>query len=155
MQIRIIQVGKDKDTWLSEAIQEYRKRLRPFCRLDILQIPDVSIKQTGNRNLIIMKESLAIMNKIETDDFCVLLDEKGEQKTSLEFSSFLTKLSDRKRIVFVIAGVYGSSTELKDKANCCLSLSKMTFTHRMSRLILIEQIYRAMMIAHGRSYHIE
>lgn len=85
----------------------------------------------------------------------VLLDEKGETKSSLEFSRYLTNISIGKRIVFVIGGVYGSSDELKASADACLSLSRLTFTHRISRLILIEQIYRAMMIINGRQYHIE
>jgi 23S rRNA (pseudouridine1915-N3)-methyltransferase len=154
MNIRIIVLGKDKDLWLTEAIREYLKRLKPFCRLDILQIPDVSIKQTGSQELVIQKESAAIMNKIDADDYVILLDEQGMEKSSLEFSRFLTNLSDRQRIVFVIGGVYGTSDKLKAKTHSCLSLSQLTFTHRMARLILIEQIYRAMMISSGRSYHV-
>jgi len=154
MQIRIIQLGKDKDPWLREAIKEYVKRLGPFCRLEILQLPDVSIKKTGARDLVVQKESRNILEKLETDDFVVLLDEAGIEKTSLEFSRFLTNLSERRRIVFVIGGVYGTSDELKQRVHFCLSLSRLTFTHRMARLILIEQIYRAMMIANGRTYHV-
>lgn len=155
MSIRIIQLGKDKDIWLKEALQEYQKRLRPFCKLEILQLPDVSLKDTGNPELVKDKEGKAVLAKLEPGDHVVLLDEKGKQKSSLEFSRFLTNISDIKRIVFIIGGVFGSSAELKAQANDCLSLSCMTFTHRMTRLILVEQIYRAMMINSGRRYHIE
>jgi len=155
MNIRIIQLGKDKDSWLKDALAEYRKRLKPFCKLEILQLPDVSIKETGKQELVAIKESKAVLAKIEAGDFLILLDEKGEHKSSLEFSRFLTNISNVKRIVFVIGGVFGSSDELKASASLCLSLSRMTFTHRMTRLILIEQIYRAMMIDSGRQYHIE
>jgi 23S rRNA (pseudouridine1915-N3)-methyltransferase len=152
--IRIILLGKDKDRWLSEAVDEYLKRLAPFCRLEILQLPDVSIKQTGNSQQVIQKEGEKVLGRLEEDDFVILLEERGEEKSSLEFSQFLTKLSDRKRIVFVIGGVYGTSKQLGQRAHFRMSLSRLTFTHRMSRLILIEQIYRAMMISSGRSYHI-
>jgi 23S rRNA (pseudouridine1915-N3)-methyltransferase len=155
MNIRIIQLGKDKDSWLKEAVQEYQKRLKPFCKLEILQLPDISVKETGNSELVKSKEGRAVLKKIEPTDHVVLLDERGLQKSSLEFSRFLTNISEAKRIVFVIGGVFGSSNELKDIANDCLSLSRMTFTHRMTRLILVEQIYRAMMINSGRQYHIE
>ena len=154
MQIKIIQLGKDKDRWLTEAISEYLKRLRPLCRLQIQQMPDISIKQTGTKEIVIQKESQSIMDKLDVDDYLILLDETGEEKNSLEFSEFLTSLYDRKKIVFVIGGVYGTSDELKRRADLMLSLSRLTFTHRMARLILIEQIYRAMMIANGRSYHV-
>ncbi len=154
MQIKIIQLGKDKDRWLTEAISEYLKRLRPLCRLQIQQMPDISIKQTGTKEIVIQKESQSIMDKLDVDDYLILLDETGEEKNSLEFSEFLTSLYDRKKIVFVIGGVYGTSDELKRRADLMLSLSRLTFTHRMARLILVEQIYRAMMIAKGRSYHV-
>lgn len=154
MNFKIIQLGKDKDAWLSAAIKEYTKRLGPFCKLEILQLADVSIKNAGTAELVIAKESKLIADKLVADDFVVLLDEKGEEKTSLEFSQFLTNISDGKRIVFVIGGVYGTSDLIKQRANICLSLSRLTFTHRMARLILIEQIYRAMMIIGSRSYHV-
>lgn len=154
MNIRIIQLGKDKDAWLSEAIREYTKRLGPFCKLEILQIPDVSIKTAGTPEKVIAKESKLIEARLDIDDYVILLNEKGEEKTSLEFSRFLTNIYESRRIVFVIGGVYGTGEDLTQRANTCLSLSRLTFTHRMARLILIEQIYRAMMIAGGRSYHI-
>ncbi|MDZ4182932.1 MAG: 23S rRNA (pseudouridine(1915)-N(3))-methyltransferase RlmH, partial [Candidatus Cloacimonadaceae bacterium] len=82
------------------------------------------------------------------------LDETGAHKSSLEFSRYLTSLSERKSVVFVIGGVFGTDNALKQRADMILSLSAMTFTHQMVRLILIEQIYRAFMISHNRNYHI-
>ena len=155
MNIRIIQLGKDKDSWLKEAIAEYQKRLRPFCKLEILELADVSIRDAGTTEQVIDREAKAVLAKIDPSDYLILLDEKGSQKSSLEFSGFLTSISGMKRIVFIIGGVFGSSDKLKQSADTCLSLSRMTFTHRMSRLILIEQIYRAMMIQNGRQYHVE
>ena len=138
-----------------EAIIEYTNRLKHNCKLDIVQLSDVSITHAGYADLVIKKEGQAVLSRIEAEDYVVLLDEKGETKSSLEFSRYLTNISIGKRIVFVIGGVYGSSDELKASADACLSLSRLTFTHRISRLILIEQIYRAMMIINGRQYHIE
>ncbi|HRX76918.1 MAG: 23S rRNA (pseudouridine(1915)-N(3))-methyltransferase RlmH [Candidatus Cloacimonetes bacterium] len=154
MNFRLICLGKDKDAWLSAAIDEYIKRLRPFCKLEIIQLSDVSIKTTGSAEVVIQKEARLIEARLEADDFVILLNENGEEKSSLEFSQFLSSISCNKRIVFVIGGVYGTSEQLKTRADKCLSLSRLTFTHRMARLILIEQIYRAMMILGGRSYHI-
>ncbi|HNQ43571.1 MAG TPA: 23S rRNA (pseudouridine(1915)-N(3))-methyltransferase RlmH [Candidatus Cloacimonadota bacterium] len=154
MNLRIIQLGKDKDAWLTEAIGEYRKRLSALCKLDILELPDVSIRQTGSSDIVVRKEADAILPRLDPDDYVILLDERGVQKTSLEFSAFLDSISDRKRIVFVIGGVYGTDERVRQRANVCLSLSPLTFTHRMVRLILTEQIYRALMIRSGRSYHV-
>ncbi|MFW5628485.1 MAG: 23S rRNA (pseudouridine(1915)-N(3))-methyltransferase RlmH [Candidatus Cloacimonadaceae bacterium] len=154
MKIRIIAVGKDKDTWLSEALNEYFKRLKPFCKIEMIRIPDISVKHTGSSKIVIEKESAAIRKQICKEDFCILLDENGESKDSQGFSELLTDLSTKKRIVFIIGGVFGTDARLKEEADICLSLSRLTFTHRVARLILVEQIYRAMMIKSGRAYHI-
>lgn len=154
MNIRIIAVGKDKDAWLSVALDEYFKRLKPFGKIEMTRIPDISIKQTGSSKIVIEKECESIRRQIMEGDFCILLDESGESKDSQGFSELLTDLTSKKRIVFVIGGVFGTDARLKQEADMCLSLSRLTFTHRMSRLILVEQIYRAMMIINGRSYHI-
>ncbi|HOH47075.1 MAG TPA: 23S rRNA (pseudouridine(1915)-N(3))-methyltransferase RlmH, partial [Candidatus Cloacimonadota bacterium] len=90
---------------------------------------------------------------ISREDYHIVLDERGQQKSSLEFSSFLTNISDRQNVVFVIGGVFGTSAALKQRADLLFSLSAMTFTHRFARLILMEQIYRAIMIKNNRPYH--
>ncbi|MDD3533629.1 MAG: 23S rRNA (pseudouridine(1915)-N(3))-methyltransferase RlmH, partial [Candidatus Cloacimonetes bacterium] len=116
MNIRIILLGKDKDRWLSEALGEFQKRLIPFCRLEILQLMDISIRQTGSSQQVIQKEGKKVLARLDEDDYVILLEERGEEKSSLEFSQFLTKLSDKKRIVFVIGGVYGTSEDLALRA---------------------------------------
>ncbi len=153
MLIRIIQLGKTKDAWLQTGINEYLKRLGPFVRLEVIELPDVSLKVTGSPEVVKEKEAEAILSKIDNNDHVVVLDEAGERKTSLEFSAFLTNISENKRVVFVIGGVYGVSQKLHQRADALLSLSSMTFTHRMVRLILAEQLYRAFMIKANRSYH--
>jgi len=154
MNLKIIWLGKNKDAWISDAIKEYSKRLGHFTKLEIVQLADVSIKIAGTSEAVIAKESKLIEAKLCADDYVVVLDELGEEKTSLEFSRFLINISEGKRVVFVIGGVFGISDEIKNRADICLSLSRLTFTHRMARVILIEQIYRAMMIAGGKNYHI-
>jgi len=154
MNLKIIWLGKNKDAWISDAIKEYSKRLGPFTKLEIVQLADVSIKIAGTSEVVIAKESKLIEAKLCADDYVVVLDERGEERTSLEFSRFLINISEGKRVVFVIGGVFGISDEIKNRADTCLSLSRLTFTHRMARVILIEQIYRAMMIAGGKNYHI-
>ena len=153
MNLRIIQIGKTKDAWLSEGIDEYLKRLAPFANVEVIELPDVSIKTAGSAETVKDKEAVIILRRLEKDDYVILLDEQGRQKSSLEFSDYLFSLSDRRVLVFVIGGVFGVSKAVKDRADCCLALSRLTFTHRMARLVLCEQLYRAMMIKANRSYH--
>ena len=135
------------------GINEYVKRIGAFVKLEIVELPDVSLKTAGTADVVKQKEAEVIQSKLDTEDYVILLDEAGEGKTSLEFSSFLSSLYTKKHVVFVIGGVYGSAEALRQRANICLSLSPLTFTHRMVRLILVEQIYRALMIQANRSYH--
>ncbi len=153
MNLRVIQFGKTKEDWLKEAIAEYLKRLRPMMSLDIVELPDTSISKAGTVEKVKSAEATTCLSRISDDDFVVVLDEHGEQKSSLEFSSFLTSLSDKRNVVFVIGGVYGLDGIVLKRANSCFSLSPLTFTHQMARLILLEQIYRALMIISNRKYH--
>ena len=153
MNLRLIQFGKSEDAWLIEALAEYQKRLKPYCKLEIVELADESLKHNSSPTQVMEKEAALCMQRIAKEDFLVVLDERGQQKCSLEFSSFLTNISENRNVVFVIGGVYGTSTALKERADLLLSLSAMTFTHRFARLILLEQIYRAMMIKNNRSYH--
>lgn len=155
MNLALIQFGKTKDAWLKEGIDEYLKRLKPFHRLKVIELADVSLKTCSDETSVTIKEADLALKHISAEDYLILLDEKGKLKSSLEFSQDLYRLSDRKRVVFVIGGVYGAGQALKTRADELLSLSPFTFTHRMARLIVLEQIYRAAMINQGRSYHIE
>ncbi|PKN78519.1 MAG: hypothetical protein CVU48_08065 [Candidatus Cloacimonetes bacterium HGW-Cloacimonetes-1] len=153
MNIRILQIGKTKEDWLKTAVEEYLKRLRPYVKMEILDVPDTPLTKTNNIDIVRQKEAETILNILTPDDHLVLLDERGEEKTSLEFAQLLTKLSVVKRVVFLIGGVYGTDIRLKHRANSLISLSRLTFTHQFVRLILAEQIYRAVMINHNKPYH--
>lgn len=154
MNLCLIQFGKTKDRWLQEGIDEYLKRLEPWHKIQIIQLPDASLKNNPDAQAVMQKEAQAALRVIQANDYLVVLDEKGTQHNSLDFSAFLTKLSDKPRVLFVIGGVYGIHHSLKARADMLFSLSPLTFTHRMARLVLIEQIYRACMIRSGRTYHI-
>lgn len=153
MNLRIIQVGKTREAWIKRGVDEYLKRLQAFIKLDVLELSDTSLKIAGSVASVKAKEAAHILSKIEPEDYMILLDERGLDKTSLEFSAFLTNISDKKRVVFVIGGVYGSDPSLQARADQTLRLSAMTFTHQMARLVLVEQLYRAMMISANRQYH--
>ncbi len=153
MIFRIFQLGKTREAWLKQGCAEYIKRLGPMAKLEITEIPDVSISTAPDIQTVMVKEAESCLKRLDKDDFLVLLDENGQAKTSLEFAEFLDSLSLKKSVVFLIAGVYGAHESLKNRANAMLSLSKMTFTHQMARLFLLEQIYRAQMIRQGRNYH--
>lgn len=154
MNLGLIQFGKTKDRWLQEGIDEYLKRLEPWHRVQIIQLPDASIKNNPDTQAVMQKEAEAALKVIQADDYVIVLDEAGKQYNSLDFSAFLTNLSERRRVLFVIGGVFGVCESLKARADELMSLSSLTFTHRMARLVLIEQIYRACMIRSGRKYHI-
>ncbi len=154
MNLTLIQFGKTKDRWLQEGINEYLKRLGPYHKISILELPDASLKANQDEDAVRSKEAASAMRHIQPQDSLILLDEAGELKSSLQFSQFLSNLSSSKRLIFLIGGVFGVHAELKARATHIISLSPLTFTHRMARLILIEQIYRATMIAQNRSYHI-
>lgn len=155
MKALILTVGKTKTGYIAEGIDVYLKRLRRYLACEIKELPDV--RNAGKISEAEQKEAegLAILATLSTSDHVVLLDERGKQFTSREFASRLENLmvSGRKRTIFVIGGPYGFSKAVYDRADEMLSFSKMTFNHEMIRLMLSEQIYRAMTILRGEPYH--
>lgn len=138
LKIKIIAVGKVKEQNIRSGIDEFLKRLTPYVKIEIVELKDEGVK----------KESEKMINYISNNTF--LLDERGREYTSLEFFEIIKKTDGE--LVFMIGGADGTSVELKQKSKC-FALSKMTFTHEMARLFLIEQIYRAFMIKAGKPYH--
>jgi 23S rRNA (pseudouridine1915-N3)-methyltransferase len=142
MLIKIIAVGKIKDKSLQAKIDEFCKWISPYAKLEIQELKDSSMD----------KEGVAIIRVLEKEKGHVfVMTEEGSQFTSEKFSKKLSAIDSK--IVFVIGGPFGISPDVKHKADTLLSLSKMTFTHEMARLFLIEQIYRAINIAKGGKYH--
>jgi 23S rRNA (pseudouridine1915-N3)-methyltransferase len=157
MKIRLIVVGKTNSAYLKTGEGDYEDRLKHYCKFEELLIPQ--IKNGGklsNKDLKI-KEGKLILKYIDSVDQVVVLDEKGKSFSSIDFSNFLNKklLTSAKCLVFVIGGAFGFSEEVYKRANSKLSLSKMTFSHQMIRLIFKEQLYRAFTILKGEKYHHE
>lgn len=136
---RIIAVGKVKERWIRDGIQEYSKRLR---NLAIAEVKDATLE----------KETTKILAALKSNEKLVLLTEDGGRYTSVEFARFLERHQSN-NLAFVIGGPEGISDELRDRAWKTLSLSPLTFTHEMARLFLVEQLYRAHNILSGGSYH--
>lgn len=137
LKIKLITVGKIKEKYVAEGINEFEKRLRPFCRIETVELKDEGIA----------KESEKILRYIDNNAY--VLDAKGKQFSSEEFAGFLKQNNE---LAFIIGGADGISEDVKKKAKL-ISLSKMTFLHEMCRLFLIEQIYRGMMINNNRGYY--
>ena len=157
MKIKLIIVGKASAEVFDDAIDQYTKKLKFYIPFETVVVP--YLKKTAALSVSEQKiqEGEAILKKIDSQDYVVLLDEHGKQKTSVAFSEFLRKqmCSSLKTLVFVIGGPYGFSQAVYQRANEQLSLSLMTFPHMMTRLIFIEQLYRAFTIIKGEPYHHE
>ena len=157
MKIKLILVGKTNATYLIEGEKEYEKRLKYYCKLEELLIPD--IKKGGKLSEMDLKkrEGSLILSKLDNSDYMILLDDKGKGFSSTEFAALIQQkmISSVKTLVFVVGGAFGFSDEVYQRANAKLSLSKMTFSHQMVRLIFKEQLYRAFSILKGEKYHHE
>lgn len=155
MKIKLLVIGKTDDSALSELIEIYTKRLGFYIHFELKVIPDLKKTKNLTENQQKDKEGELILKELETSDQMVLLDEKGKQFTSLEFSDYLQKQmnSGFKQLVFVVGGPYGFSDSVYQRAQGKVSLSKMTFSHQMVRLFVTEQIYRAFTILNNEPYH--
>jgi len=155
MKITLLVIGKTDAAYLKEGLNEYVKRLKHYVKFEIEIIPD--IKKAKNLSVAIQKkrEGEFILSKKSTGNEIHLFDENGKSLSSIEFSNFLEKkmLSGLKELVFVVGGPYGFSQEVYQKASSKISLSKLTFSHQMVRLLCVEQIYRAFTILKGEPYH--
>ncbi|MBW7846024.1 MAG: 23S rRNA (pseudouridine(1915)-N(3))-methyltransferase RlmH [Bacteroidia bacterium] len=156
MHIKLIQTGKTHFKFVDSGFEEFTKRLKHYCKLENILIELPSKLKSTDINLIKKNEGELLLKKIQSTDFVVLLDEKGKEFNSIEFASNIQKLQlHYATIVFVIGGAYGFSKEVYERANSTISLSKMTFSHQLIRLIFIEQLYRAFTILKGEPYHHE
>lgn len=146
--IRLIWVGKSKDGFIRDGIDKYLKLLKPYVRVELIELKEA---KDGDRETLKRREGQRILEKASS---FVLLDEGGIEMTSLEFTSFLKDFMDGPvPLHLVIGGVYGVDGEVRQAARKKLSLSRMTLTHQMVRITLLEQIYRAFTIIKGKAYH--
>ena len=155
MKVKLIVVGKTNVNYLKDGETEYEQRIKHYVNFEQLIISYVKNAKNLSTAQLKNKEGLQILSKINTSDYVVLLDEKGKQFSSNEFSNFLINrnLSNTKYLVFVVGGAFGFSDEVYQRADYKFSLSKMTFTHQMIRVFFKEQLYRALTIIKGEKYH--
>lgn len=150
MPIKILSVGKKHESWVSEGIERYEKRLRTPFSVEWVLLPHSSIE--GNRAR--QEESERILSRLDRDDYVVLLDERGKAIDSPALSELLKEqLDDSRTVVIVIGGAYGVDESVHERANFVWSLSPLVFPHQLVRLVLTEQLYRAQEIYRGGSYH--
>ena len=149
--IRIICVGKIKEKYLIDAIEEYSKRISKYSKVEIIELQDES---QGEIDKIKRLEGMKIEKYLSSKDYVISLEIDGKNLTSEEFANLIDKeLIEYSNITFIIGGSYGIDDSIKEKANYHLSFSSMTFPHQLFRVLLLEQIYRAFKINNNESYH--
>lgn len=158
MNISIIAVGKIKEKYIKEGIEEFKKRLSRYCSIEIVEVPDEKAPEnisTKEEEQIKEKEGQNILKNIKDNTYVVALDLKGKELTSEELSDFIKNLGIKgnSNVAFVIGGSLGLSKEVLNRADFRLCFSKMTFPHQLMRLILLEQVYRGFRIMKGEPYH--
>lgn len=156
MKTTLILVGKTNGKLFPAAINDYVKRIGHYMPFAVKVIPELKSTKSLTEEQQKTKEGEMILRNVSSSDVLILLDEHGKEFRSIEFASWLAKKRNGgKNLVFVIGGPYGFSKEVYDRANEMVSLSKMTFSHQMVRLIFVEQLYRACTIIKGEPYHHE
>ncbi|MCX7781531.1 MAG: 23S rRNA (pseudouridine(1915)-N(3))-methyltransferase RlmH [Negativicutes bacterium] len=158
MRISIVTVGKIKEKYLSAGIAEFAKRLAPYCRLDIIEVDEERMPDTPSpaaKEKTLTREGERLLKSVRDNSYLIVLDVAGKQLSSEDFAAKLDSLalSGQSDITFVIGGAFGLAPNILAAAKERLSFSKMTFTHQMIRLLLVEQIYRAFKISRGEKYH--
>ena len=153
MNIKIITVGKLKEKYLRDGVQEYVKRLGAYARVDLIEIPNNP--SLAEEALVKSKEGRKILDHVKQNDFMILLDVASREMDSVAFSQYIEKkmIDGYSTIVFVIGGSLGHGEDVLTRADFKLSFSPMTFPHQLMRLILVEQIYRAFKIMKNETYH--
>ena len=149
--IKLICVGKIKEKYLNDAINEYRRRLSKYTKLDIIELPDSSYNEIDKvKNM----EGKLILKHLKENDNVIVLDINGQELSSVELTDKLCSQEViNSNLTFIIGGSYGLSDEVKKRANYSISFSKLTFPHQLFRVILLEQIYRTYKIRNNENYH--
>ena len=156
MKIKLLVVGKTSGSFLVPLISDYVKRINRFVNFEIIEINNIKLKKVNSLE-IQKKEGVKILDKIDKIDQVFILDEKGKSYNSIDFSKFIENkiVNSSKNIIFIIGGAYGFSEKIYSRSNSIISLSKMTFSHQIIRLFMVEQLYRALTIINNHPYHNE
>ena len=157
MKISLLVIGKTDNKIFIDGINEYTKRLVHYIPFSLDVIPDIKNTNNMTEEQQKEKEGELILKNVQPGDYLVLLDDKGKEFTSVKFADYIEKKTHTvsKRLIFVVGGPYGFSQKVYDAASEKISLSKMTFSHQMIRMIFVEQLYRAMTILNNEPYHHE
>ncbi len=156
MRITLLVVGKTADTRLQSLIDDYQQRLKHYVPFEFVVVPDVKNAKSLSEEQLKAAEGEAILARLTPSMEVVLLDEHGQEFRSIEYAEWLQKkMASGKDLTLIIGGAYGFSKAVYERANGKLSLSRMTFSHQMIRIMAIEQLYRAMTILRGEPYHHE
>lgn len=157
MQFTILMIGKTIAKHITEGVDIYQERFRHYHPVKLIVIPDIKDRKNLSAEQVKEKEAAAFIQSIPKSAVIILLDEKGTEFRSVEFAAFIQRQlnAGSKEVVFIIGGAYGVSQSIANLANFKVSLSQMTFTHQFIRLILMEQLYRAMTILKNEPYHNE
>ena len=155
MKIKIVALGKVKEQFLKDGINEFLKRLVPYCSVEVIEITPIEIRDENLVSKVLDEEGEMIVSHIKPDSYVMTLEIQGKQLSSEDFASKINEIniSGINDLVFVIGSSCGLSPIVSKRANFKLSLSKMTFLHQFARLLLVEQIYRAFKILKGETYH--
>ncbi len=155
MKIKIIALGKIKEKFLKDGIDEFLKRLSPYASLEIIELNPIEIRDENLKNKILEDEGEKILSLIKDDSFVITTEILGKQLSSEDFAAKINEISISgvSELIFVIGSSCGLAPTISNRANFKLSFSKMTFLHQFARLILVEQIYRAFKILKGEKYH--
>lgn len=158
MKIKIYAIGKIKEQYLKLGIEEYKKRISAYANVEIIEVGDEPVKENPSPaeiEIVKNKECDKVLKLLRPNDYLIALDLTKNQPDSMQFASFLQKSFEKggSAISFVIGGSYGLSNAIKQRANDTICLSNLTFLHQMTRLILLEQIYRAFKINNNEVYH--
>lgn len=151
--ITLITVGTLKKLW-QDADDEYRKRLRPYAKMNVIEVPEVPFRDSRDAPRVQKHEAEHIVKRIPQDAFTVALDMRGKSLASEQFARVLNDSGEGGRqLAFLIGGPLGLAGDLRDSCNLTLSLGSLTLTHQLARIVLLEQLYRAMTILHNKQYH--
>ncbi len=153
IQISLWVAGKTNFDFIKEGIALYQKRLKHYCHFGIIELQES--KGQDSKEIYKKIEGDLLLSRLKPGDILVLLDERGKNLDSIQFAAFIEQqmVHSGKQLIFVIGGAYGFSTKVYERANYSVSLSSMTFSHQIVRLLFMEQLYRAMTIIKGEPYH--
>ena len=149
-----MQCGKTRDRFIEEGVAEFNKRVVRYAPFSVETLPDLKNSKNMTMKEVMEKEGKMILKRVKPGDYLVLLDERGKEYTSIAFAEHLNSLEGRvNHLLFVIGGPYGFSDQVYQRANEKCSLSRLTFSHQLVRLLFMEQLYRAFTILKGEPYH--